>query len=249
MFAQPRLYLKFFFSFFLLATASGLFAEMCFLSAPCTSWQGVYFSAQIGNEWSQTHDRFTNRNYFNTLGSRLLGSRFNFHSDGCIRGGAVGYNCQRNCFVAGFECGTQNLNLKKNRASPFFPEVDVYTSNLQWVNSAKARVGYAYKRLLSFFTGGWAGGTVALTLTDTEEGVVANSRKWANGWTIGAGADYKIFDCLSLGLSYDYYQLSYHKKRTSCPTCGSGVGLGTPIVNSFLQVQTLTLRLNWIYKL
>lgn len=212
-------------------------------------WQGVYLSGQLGGGWSRTHAKFVNPNYFNTLGNKLLGSHFHFKSNKFIGGAALGYNYQMGCVVVGVEAGVLNLDLKDRRPSPFFPDVDVYSSKLQWLTNAKVRAGFAYQCLLTFVTAGWAGGNVSLLLDDTEANVRARSKHWTNGWTVGAGADYKISSCFSLGLAYDYMRLTYDKQSISCSRCGTGVGFGTPRVNSSLEIQAFTVRLNYIYKI
>jgi len=212
-------------------------------------WRGFYLSGQLGEGWSHTHAKFVNRNYFNTLGSDLLGSTFHFKSQGFIGGGALGYNYQRECLVVGFEGGVQSLNLKKSQPSPFFPTLDTFSSNVQWLGNAKGRVGYAYKRLLTFISGGWAGGKVSLLLEDPASNIIAKSTKWVSGWTIGVGSEFKISRCFSLGLAYDYIQVQYKHQSISCPNCGTGVGFGSPRVNNTLQAQTLTVRINYIYRI
>lgn len=222
------------------------YTPFCWEEEPAC-WRGFYLSGQLGGGWNRSEAKFDNANYFNTLGPTRLGSHFHFKPQGFIGGGALGYNYQRDCLVVGFEGGVQSLNLKKSHASPFFPATDVFSTNLQWLGNAKGRVGYAYKRWLTFISGGWAGGNVLLRFDDTSGNIVAKSREWASGWTIGFGVECQLWRCFSVGLAYDYIRVTFKHQRSSCHSCGNGVGLGTPKVSNRLQTQTLTLRLNYIY--
>lgn len=211
---------------------------------PYDCWTGFYLNGQIGYAYSETKTRFTNNNYFNTLGPILLGSKFDFSSNGLVAGGGFGFNVQRDCAVVGMEIGALNMELEEKRSSPFFP-TDTYTSNLQWVMAAKLRLGVTCDCFLTYITGGWAGGNVALTLRDDIGGVKAHAISWVNGWTIGGGFEYKLTDCASIGVAYDYVQLQNKNKRIGCLECGEGIGLGTPVVNQHLHAQTVVFRVNY----
>lgn len=228
---------------------SYLTADFCCDPNPIC-WKGMYISGQLGQGWSRSHYKFHNDNYFNTLGSEVLGTKFNLNTCGFIGGGAIGYNfLQRECIVVGVEAGAIDLCLKKRRASPFFPDSDRYSSNLQWLADVKARIGYAHKKLLTFVTAGWVCGRSVLKLVDETTDITSRSKRWLDGWTVGAGFDYRLYSCLSLGAAYDYYELSLYNKTASCANCGTGTGLGTPKIKGYHQIQTLTFRLNYHFNL
>ena len=250
--SEQRSFFTFFTTFIFLTVFTRLLAlDVCL--CPCdpdpVCWQGFYLNGQLGMGLDREHEKFANANYFNTLGPVLLGSDFNHKSEGFIAGGALGYNYQMESLVVGLEAGAVSSNFKKKRRSPFFPKTDVFTSHLQCITTAKARVGYACDTLLTYVTGGWASGHYALKLDDTSADTVAKSKTWANGWTVGVGFDCKFAGCLSMGLEYDYIQLQFHNKTASCPHCGIGVGLGSPKIDNRFQVQTLTVRVNYFFDL
>lgn len=228
-----------------------LIALMVFISGcanaecPCVCWQGSYISGQFDYLWRKEAAKFTNSNYFNTLGPQLLGSKFSFRSNNYIGGGAIGSNYQDECFVLGYEAGALFVNQKKSKPSPFFP-TDSYSSTLEWMANAKVRAGLAYHRLFAYFLGGWAGGYVELKLNDRIGNVFAKTRRWANGWIIGAGTEFRVCDWLSLGVEYNYTQLLYRKQKLRCADCGNGIGFGSPRVRSRHQIQTVCLRLNFL---
>jgi outer membrane immunogenic protein len=112
------------------------------------------------------------------------------------------------------------------------------------LTTVTGRLGYAQDRLLVYAKGGWAGADIELTLFDTESQVRAHSDEWANGWTVGGGAEYALGKSLSLGVEYDYADLGTGRLTTRC-NCPSGVGGGTPVVDADIAIQSLTGRLNY----
>lgn len=228
-------------SLFLLSTTHSIAAYL----PPAANWGGPYLGVQLGGGWNRSDWRFTNNNYYNTLGATLLGSNFNFSASGAVGGIDAGYNFQSGPYVFGFEGSILDVDLSDGIVSPYFPATDYYTSKLRWLATAKARAGYAYMQWLGFVTGGWAGSTVALTTNDNVNAISANTSPWLNGWTLGAGVDYKLTHALSVGLAYEYMRMKIDHEATSCANCGVGVGFGNPTVTGTLNTQTVTARLNY----
>jgi opacity protein-like surface antigen len=73
--------------------------------------------------------------------------------------------------------------------------------------------------------------------------VRARSGEWADGWTVGGGAEYAFGQHVSFGVEYDYADLGTGRETTRC-NCPSGVGGGTPIVDADIAIQSVTARLN-----
>lgn len=235
---------------FLFLASSTLFARPPFMpqcSDYETDWEGFYLSGQLGGGGNRERQKFTNLNYFNTLGPTLLGTSFKEKSLGFIGGAALGYQYHTECFVIGLEGGIVSSNLQKTRRSPFFPTTDVFSSRYTCLANGKLRLGYAFDQLLFFIAGGWAGGRHTVKLIDNESQTIARLKRWSNGWSIGAGFDCKLTNCFSLGIAYDYIQLHDKNKAAFCPTCGTGVGFGSPVLDNRSYVQTLTLRLNYFF--
>ena len=208
-------------------------------------WGGFYAGGELGGAWSKLDWTYTNPNYFNTVGPVVLGSDFSHNASGVIGGAFAGYNYQTGPWVLGIELSAAGSNLKRQQPSPFFPATDTYTSRIKWLATATGRVGYAWDRWLVFAEGGYAGADVQLTLLDTIALVRADTSTWANGWTVGAGAEYMLREGISLGVVYNYVDLSVDDESVTCPACGAGVGFGTPIVNGDLRVQSVMARLSF----
>jgi outer membrane immunogenic protein len=146
--------------------------------------------------------------------------------------------------VLGLELAATASDLSGTRASPFFPAIDTYGTEVNWLATVAGRVGYAWDRWLVYGRGGWTGGDVELTLVDQGASVMASKRTWANGWTLGAGAEYRLWRHVSVGLAYDYAALDLDGEAVACPACGTGVGFGTPVIDADHRVQSIMARMS-----
>ena len=90
-----------------------------------------------------------------------------------------------------------------------------------WSGSVRARVGYAFDRVLIFATGGWTG----TRMVDNVEGFPAE-RDFFQGYTIGAGMDFAVTDNIFMRAEYRYNDFS---EKEILPTWG--VDLHQHIVN------------------
>jgi outer membrane immunogenic protein len=206
-------------------------------------WSGFYAGGQLGAGWSNSDWDQINANYFNTIGPVLLGTETSINDTGFIGGVYGGYNGQIGPWVIGVEVDITSVSdaVSKRMTSPFFA-TDSYKSQLDWLGSITGRFGYAWERWLLYGRGGWAGGEVRMRLNDPVLGIEAAKDTWSNGWTLGAGVEYKVQDCFSLGLAYDYAALDLNAEPLSCPLCGTGPGFGSPIIDSDLRLQSLMVR-------
>jgi outer membrane immunogenic protein len=81
---------------------------------------------------------------------------------GFTGGGQVGYNWQAGPVVLGIEADFNSLRLHKSRFIPNVPNASPDTFSLaassenDWMATVRGRIGYAYDRLLLYFTGGLA---------------------------------------------------------------------------------------------
>ena len=210
-------------------------------------WAGFYAGGEVGGAWSKFDWTYTNPNYYNTLGALLLGSDFSHSASNAIGGAFAGYNFQTGPWVYGVEISVAASNLERTKPSPFFP-ADTYTSKLDWLTTATGRAGYAFGKWLVYANGGYAGANVKLTLFAPTGSVRAEDSFWANGWTIGGGLDYMLNNSITLGVVYSYVDLSVDGQSINCPLCGTGVGLGTPVVDGDIRVQSVMARLSYLFR-
>jgi hypothetical protein len=147
---------------------------------------------RLGGAWSDTDWHYDNHNWFNTIGPALVGTNFDIDASGILGGGQAGFNYQTGAWVIGIEGSVAAADLDESRKSPFFPTSDTYTAEVNWLTTATGRIGYAQDKWLAYAKGGWAGADVELTLFDHGTPVRASSSDWANGWTVGGGAEYAL---------------------------------------------------------
>jgi outer membrane immunogenic protein len=212
-----------------------------------TDWSGFYLGGQLGGAWSTIDWSQRVANYFNTLGPTVVGTNSGFDASGVEGGILGGYNYQMDHWVVGLELAATATDLSQSRISPFFPALDRFSTEVNWLATVAGRVGYACDRWLVYGRGGWTGGDVELTLRDVPNGVTASKDTWANGWTIGAGSEYMISPGIALGLAYDYVALNLDGETITCPACGTGrgAGFGAPILDADYKIQTVSARLSF----
>jgi outer membrane immunogenic protein len=209
-------------------------------------WSGFYVGGQLGGAWNDIGWNQTNANYFNTNGAIVVGNASGFDSSGVLGGILAGGNIQVGRWIFGVELAANATDLSDSRVSPFFPATDTFATEINWLGTIEGRIGRSWDRWLFFASGGWATGQVRLNLRDRVALVVAEADDWAQGWTIGGGAEYLLWPSVAVGLEYDYMDLSLDGKLVSCPGCGQGVGFGTPLISSEITVQAVTARLSFL---
>src|SRR6185295_9534016 len=99
-----------------------------------------------------------------------------------------------------------------------------YDSRISSLYTATASAGVAWNRLLLYVKGGWAGARVEQSSTLLQQPgnffgpfAFADVRRNANGWTVGTGFEVAVTNSLSIGLEYNYIQLSARDVNT-CET-------------------------------
>lgn len=189
------------------------------------NWTGFYIGAHGGIGYDRDRIGFVgNPEYAGT------------HFAGVLGGGQVGYNYQlANRFVLGVEgdaswanlkggqtCGTANgLNALGNPGgfSPYFMSCN---TQINWLASATARLGYSWDRTLWYVKGGaaFANENVSANCILGPFNVPGNARNCVNqagalvntvstsdtraGWTVGFGAEFALTSSWSAKAEYDY---------------------------------------------
>ena len=229
----------------LLAAAPPVAAGDFVDNRPGMQWGGFYAGGQLGGAWSETDWHYENHNWFNTLGPTQVISNFDIDGSGIMGGGQLGFNYQTGAWVFGIEGSVAGTELDGSIRSPFFPASDRYSMDVSWLTTVTGRVGYAWDRWLAYAKGGWAGADIELDLFDRNTPVRAKSSTWADGYTLGGGAEYAFGHGFSLGVEYAYVDLGTDRYTVRCPTCPPGVGGGVPIVDGDIEIQSVTGRVNY----
>ncbi len=197
----------------MILTAPALAADLPPPPVPVFSWTGIYLGGQIGYAWGDNTGGIAAVTPGGLSGSGiLLGD-----AHGVIGGAHIGYNMQINDWVLGVEGSVDGTNLTKSTlvgitdptgATPGGSVAGNVKSDLQ--GSVRARVGFAWDRLLIYGTGGVAfanfSSDLNISVTDATGSYWADSNPTTThtGWTAGGGAEYSINDHWSVRGEYRY---------------------------------------------
>jgi outer membrane immunogenic protein len=188
------------------------------------NWTGVYLGANGGYGFGQ--------NRWSVAGL----SSGNFNTNGFLAGGTLGANYQTGPYLVGFEGDIDWSNVQGNTSAATCaalgaPAGTTCQTKSTWLGTARARVGYAFDRLLVFGSGGAAFGGLQPVLNP---GGVVFSPTPQLGWTAGAGVEYAFTDAISAKVEYLFVNLG----TVACPTTAA-VGCGAFTSHSFSFSENL----------
>jgi outer membrane immunogenic protein len=187
---------------------------------PFHNWTGFYAGINGGGGWARVSW------VDNGIGA------VTHRSDGGMVGGQLGYRWQMNQFVVGIE-GTEDWTRLKDSVTVLGLTENFKVNTLYTVTG---QFGWAIDRVLLFVKGGWARATTEITLG----GISGSRSRTVNGWTIGGGLDYALWQNWSIGVEYDHASLNYGDFLVET----GGVPL-TTTNNSRLRIDRVLGRLNY----
>ncbi|RTM00049.1 porin family protein [Ancylobacter aquaticus] len=201
-------------------------AEPVAVFVPAFSWTGLYLGGNAGYAWGES--KATDVLFFDSTGGvytpapgLYAGNDVNFgNMDGWVAGGQIGYNYQfENNVVVGVEADFQWTGAEESIAFYATPGGPYYqtSAELEWFGTVRARLGYAFDRLLVYGTGGFAYGKVSSSTTvmgltgggapDFTTAASGSHDNINTGWTVGGGLEYAITDNWILRGEYLYVDL------------------------------------------
>ena len=153
-------------------------------------WSGAYIGLQGGAGTGTS-------NHTNNFGI----TSGNFTISGGLGGWTTGYNWQRDNIVVGYE-GDTSFGKIRGTSLAATCGAGCYTQ-INWISTYRARLGYAMGGVLPYVTGGLAVGTVksggtATAFRDTDTKV---------GWVAGAGIELAFNENYSAKAEYSYVDL------------------------------------------
>jgi outer membrane immunogenic protein len=189
------------------------------------NWTGVYLGANGGYGFGQ--------NRWSVAGL----SSGNFNTNGFLAGGTLGANYQTGPYLVGFEGDIDWSNVQGNTSAATCaalgaPAGTTCQTKSTWLGTARARVGYAFDRLLVFGSGGAAFGGLQPVLNP---GGVVFSPTPQLGWTAGAGVEYAFTDAVSAKVEYLFVNLG----TVACPVSTTLTGCGPFTSHSFTFSENL----------
>lgn len=167
------------------------------------SWTGGYIGANAGYAKAKAPLRNTNYNDDYTDAT-------DYDPDGFFGGLYTGYNKQfDNNVVVGIDADLNIANIKSeggdyyseylNGVWPFIP-----SSKMKWNGAVRARLGYAYDRVLPYIAGGVSFGEYEIGLRFLNDRPIFSEKTTMTGWNIGGGVEYAATDHLILRAEYRY---------------------------------------------
>jgi len=159
------------------------------------SWTGFYLGIEGGGGWADT--RHTNA--INGIHSGDVSI------NGGLFGGTYGYNLQLGSWVLGLEGDFSWSGIKKNFhdsiPDQFFcsiPDSPINClTNLRWLGTDRARLGYVWDRLLVYGTAGVAYGNVQGTLANADF-LVSVGNNTRTGFIFGGGVEWAFASAWSV---------------------------------------------------
>ncbi|TKT75105.1 porin family protein [Aquamicrobium sp. LC103] len=124
---------------------------------------------------------------------------------GAFGGVQVGYDWQTGAWVFGAVADIAITGIDASASISSGPDTLSAKSELEYLGTVRARVGYAFDRALVYGHGGLAYGRTEQTLSDGFAEISAKQNR--TGWTIGAGIEYAVTDKVSVGTEYGYVDL------------------------------------------
>jgi outer membrane immunogenic protein len=212
-------------------------------------WKGFYAGVNIGGAWNSTCNSWTpNNGISNPAIATAFYNRYCPNNSTFIGGVQIGYNFQRDQLVWGFGLDYEFLSAKdRNRSlsytGPTPPPNGTYTFSGKLSPNGFAilgpRIGYAVDNWLPFFRVGgvFTSGSHNTTASFTDASGTATfsggKNFKANGFGVGAGAEYWLADSWLLRAEYNYVSLG--KGSTSQITCTGSAATCTAFANTTLE--------------
>jgi outer membrane immunogenic protein len=161
--------------------------------ASAYNWSGLYIGLNGGYGWGR-------ESWIDNTGAPSV----SLSPKGGVFGGQIGYRWQWNQLVLGVEGTWDWASVKDNVAATaiFSEEVKVKS-----IYTLTGQAGWAFDRWLPYVKGGWAGAQTDFNFFNpTPSGSTSIT---VNGWTVGGGIDYAVWQNLIVGVEYDHFSFNY----------------------------------------
>lgn len=207
-------------------------ARMSPVAAPIFTWTGFYLGIQGGGG-------FGNTRHTNSLNGATSGT---VEINGGLFGGTYGVNWQAGSWVLGLEGDISWSGIKAtfNDTGTGFcgPAPAICQTDLRWLGTGRARLGYAWAQSMVYATGGVAYGGVQATLLNS---ICCNSETHTRvGYAVGGGFETAFNTNWSVKLEYLYVNFGTEANYTAIGTIPENVFLDSHIVRAGLNY-----RFNW----
>jgi len=221
-----------------LGLADGLPSGSAGYCCEAPTWSGVYAGFQAGGAWGDSGWTFPFVESFNVA----PGQHFSVSPGGALVGGQLGVNQQIGAFLIGGEVAFVGTDWHETQIGPAsFPQ-DRFKTVISNLVTVTGRAGVPFGNHLLYGKAGWANGNVDVSAVSGTTGISADVTQRQDGWTAGAGWEYRIGRSLVFGVEYDYVDLSGGRFTTS--TGGATPGLPFNVNLDDLHMHSVTARLS-----
>jgi outer membrane immunogenic protein len=172
------------------------------------TWTGWYLGLNGGGGWGWTSHTAT----FGAAGAPAL-TTGNFNTGGGLAGGTIGYNYQLGQWLVGAEADLDWSNIRGTFNGTAGAAAFSLSSQLNWLDTTRVRVGWVWDHALFYGTAGAAVGGVTTTANASAAiaglGATASAADTQTrfGWTAGGGVEYAFNNYLSAKVEYMYVNL------------------------------------------
>ncbi len=219
-----------------LADGSGPTSSAACCSAP--TWSGVYAGFQAGGGWSDTAWTFPFVESFNSA----PGQHFTTRPNGGLAGGQAGVNWQMGGIVFGGELAFVGTDMRETVIGSGPLAEQRFKTSVSDLLTVTGRAGVPLGNALFYGKAGYANALVDVGALSLPTGISANTGRRDDGWTAGAGWEYRIGRSLVFGVEYDYVDLS--GSALSGATGGAVPGLPVHVDLDNVRSQTVVARLS-----
>jgi outer membrane immunogenic protein len=220
---------------------------------PVWSWTGLYIGGNAG--YAQGGNTNPHLGFADPTGIGLDayfasgGNVFpNLRPRGLIGGGQIGYDWQTSNWVYGFVADFQSADIKASGSATVTPPGFITTStqsiseHLEFLGTARGRLGFAYNNWMFYGTGGLAYGEVRGTLAFNAPGTIpvpllitGSTSGMHEGWAGGAGINYGLTPNWIIGAEYLHYDLG--RADVIAVTAGPGARIPGANISSSQRVE------------
>jgi outer membrane immunogenic protein len=201
--------------------------------APLYDWTGFYLGPHVGGGWSNATIGDPTGANFAPLGTGVGAS-----GSGWVAGGQLGYNKQLGAWVFGVEGDLSYTDIHGTTTSPFGANV---ASRLNWVGTVTGRLGIAWDRTLLYAKAGAAFGETSVSTQFPV--VIASGKDTRAGWTVGAGAEFALWNNWSVKAEYNYIDLGT-RTVTAIPPAGPPIPADTALTEHMIKLGA-NYHFNW----
>jgi outer membrane immunogenic protein len=165
--------------------------------APMFNWTGFYVGATAGYGWGKSQHQIIDND------ENPTSAKFDMH--GAVGGGTAGINWQTGRWVLGIETDLSYSDIHGHsllfsgnfncQGAPCETEVD-------WFGTSRARIGYAWDRILPYITGGVAYAKLHAEYTPFVNPPILSGGETKTAWTFGGGIEWAIDPRWSAKIEY-----------------------------------------------